>query len=579
MSKKVVCALAVLVALLLAGCARMPTSGPIQAGRGEATGDRKQPVQVFAQRPRDGWSPGQIVTGFLAAMANPDQGHEVAGSYLTPNIRSRWPSEDNPAVVVYEHDENFRLEIGRQDTVSVTATKTATISQRGQYRPAPQGATTHAVFRLQQVNHEWRIGSLPGHLMLSENDAVSAYEPFDLYYFSKDGRRLVPDSIVLPWAESDDWPNELIEQLFAGPTSAFAGAVTSAIPRRTRLEAAPTLDEKGVATVRLGGAASAVSGEARDKMVAQIVATLLQVQGVSRVRVQTSDKGTSESYGPEAHKRYDAGMAATNVRGYFIRQGKLFSVSTTTGTVEPLRGPFGVGDVAFRDPAISLDGRKAAGLSPDGDTLYVAPVDRKGPLVALYKGTRLSSPSWDRSGDLWVVENTSSGPRLLVFENGADKPQEVPAPGLHGLEVGAVRVAWGGVRMAIAATGGNHGQLLMGTIVRGRAGEDGDAAPQRLDEVRGVAPTLTDVGDVWWYDQQNLAVLGREQSDLRAAYIVASDGLSINVAPSISDLRSAAAAPGKPLLVADQAGSMWLSQPDEFNTTPLGHGHDPAYPG
>lgn len=577
MSRKPVYAVVVLVALLLAGCARIPTSGPVQAGRGQATGDRKQPVQVFAQPPRDGWSPSQIVTGFLAAMASPDQGHAVARSYLTPNIRNRWPSEDNPAVVVYAHDQNFRLEIGRQDTVSVTATKTATISQRGQYRPAAQGATTHAVFRMQQVGHEWRIGSLPGNLMLSETDTVSAYTPFDLYYFSKDGKRLVPDSIVLPSANSDDWLNELVEQLLAGPTSSFKTAVNSAIPADTRLEAAPTLDDKGVASVRLGGAASTVSGEARDKMIAQVAATLLQVQGVSRVSVQTGDTGSDTSYGPHAHKQYDAAMAAKDVRGYFVRKGKLLSVSTTSGKVKPLRGPFGTGEVAFRDPAISLDGRRAAALSPDGDTLYVGTVDKKGKVVALYKGTRLSAPSWDRSGDLWVVENARSGPRLLVFEGGADKPREVRAPGLHGLDVEGVRVAWDGVRMAIVATGGHHGQLLMGTIVRthGREG----AEPRRLDAVRGVAPTLSDVGDAYWYDQQNLAVLGREQSDLRAAYIVAADGLSINVAPSVSDLRSAAAAPGKPLLVGDQSGTMWLSQPDEFNTTALGHGHDPAYPG
>lgn len=565
---------AVLAAVaLLAGCASIPTSGPVQVGHGgHGDGQGQEPIQVFAQRPHPGWTPAQIVTGFLAAMASPDADHAVARSYLTPDIRENWPTGQSTAVVVYARDENFRLDIGRDNTVTVSAAQVATISNRREYRPSPQDATMHAVFRMQRVNGQWRIGSLPGNLLLDETDAVSGYVPFDLNFFSRGADVLVPDPVVLPASDSDEWAAELLRGLLAGPTPSMADGVTSAIPKGTSLDAQPVLDPDGTLNVALGGSASGLAGEARQRMVAEIVATLMRVDGVSRVRVQTDATQTAPAYRDSVYAPYDPSRVVRRLRGYFVRDGKLYSVDTSSADVEPLKGPFGTRAVRFKSPAVSLDATRAAAVSPSGHTLYVGPLDAAGKVEVLYHGTELSSPSWDRNGDLWVVDNGTGGPRVLVFRRGKGVPVTASAPDLAGADVSAVRLAWDGTRIAFVTSGGRAGQLLTGVVSRQRQAIG-------VHVVRPVAPSVTDANDVWWYDQRSLAVVGREQSDLMATYVATVDGLSITKASSVSDVSSVAAAPGQPLLISDSAGRLSVASPTEFSSTSAGRGTDPTYPG
>lgn len=558
---------------LLTGCVSIPTSGPVQVGHGDRGGGQgQQPIQVFAQRPHPGWTPAQIVTGFLAAMASPDADHAVARSYLTPDIRESWPTGQKTAVVIYARDENFRLDIGRDNTVTVSAAQVATISNRREYRPSRQDATMHAVFRMQRVKGQWRIGSLPGNLLLDETDAVAGYVPFDLYFFSQSAGVLVPDPIVLPAADSDEWAAQLLHGLLTGPTPSMADGVVSAIPKGTSLDAQPVLDSDGTLNVSLGGAASNVTGEARQRMIAEIVATLMRVDGVSQVRVQTDATQTAPAYRDSVYSSYDPSRVVRRLRGYFVRDGKLMSVETSSADVEPLKGPFGSGAVRFKKPAVSLDAGRVAAVSPSGRSLLVGPLDVPGKVELLYRGRSLSRPSWDRNGDLWVVDNGSGGPRVLVFRRGRGKPVTASAPGLAGHDVTSVRLAWDGTRIAFVTSGGPAGQLQTGVVSRQKQGIS-------VHAVHPVAPSVTDATDVWWYDQRSLAVVGREQSDLLATYVATVDGLSITKASSVSDVSSVAAAPGQPLLISDSSAKLSVASPTEFSSRSAGRGTDPTYPG
>lgn len=558
-------------ALLLAGCAQIPTSGPVQSGRrgGGEIDASEQPIQVFAQPPQKGWQPSQIVSGFLAAMASPENDHAVARSYLTPDIRDSWPTSEGPSVVVYGQ-EDFRLEAGRDNTVTMTATEIATITQQDEYRPSEVGATTQAVFRLQRVDGEWRIGSLPGHMLLNEND-IRSYEQFDLFFYANDADVFVPDPIVLPPTDPELWPRELLQRLLRGPTPTTAPGVRTAIPRGATLNAPPVLDDDGTLSVELGGAASSVTGRDRRRMVAQISATLLRGRGVSRVSIEAGGE-RDVVQDASAFAVYDPTRAVENLRGYFIRDGRLVAVNTASGDVKQLAGPFGTGAVEFTRPAVSLGGERVAAVSADEGGLWVGPTDTKGKAVQVYAGTRLSTPSWDRNGDLWVVDNTNSGARLLRFVDGKGEPQLVGAPGLEGLDVSSLKVAWGGVRVAFTASGGKSGHVLTGILDRSSSGVT-------LRNMRPVAPTLADVQDVWWYDRRTLAVAGKEQSDLRASYEISIDGLSLRKVSTVSDLSGIAAAAGMPLMVSDASGQIAIAQPDEFRYDRVGDGSQPTYPG
>ena len=82
--------LGVAVAAVVAGCAGIPTSGPVhEAGQLNGVGD--EPFsRIVAQGPAEGATPNAILTGFLAASASFDDDHLVARSFLTPDAARSW---------------------------------------------------------------------------------------------------------------------------------------------------------------------------------------------------------------------------------------------------------------------------------------------------------------------------------------------------------------------------------------------------------------------------------------------------------------------------------------------------------
>src|SRR5215471_14311463 len=83
---------ACLAVAALSGCATLPTRGqalPVkeaQAGLGQGT----DYPQLIPATPGKGWSPEQIVAGFLAASASFPQDHAFARLYLTPKSARTW---------------------------------------------------------------------------------------------------------------------------------------------------------------------------------------------------------------------------------------------------------------------------------------------------------------------------------------------------------------------------------------------------------------------------------------------------------------------------------------------------------
>ena len=103
--------LAALAALLVAalsatGCVSMPSGGAVLAYPvTQGTDAQNQPyVQIQPQPPGAGWTPQDIVQGFLTASANYGNYPQVARQYLTPAEQKAW----NPfwSAVVYKTGPN-----------------------------------------------------------------------------------------------------------------------------------------------------------------------------------------------------------------------------------------------------------------------------------------------------------------------------------------------------------------------------------------------------------------------------------------------------------------------------------------
>jgi len=108
MKRPVLAALAALIvaALTATGCVSVPTGGPvISYPVTQGTAAQNQPyVQVQPQPPGTGWSPTDIVTGFLTASASYGTYPQVVEQYLTPDEQKSW----NPSwsAVVYKNGPN-----------------------------------------------------------------------------------------------------------------------------------------------------------------------------------------------------------------------------------------------------------------------------------------------------------------------------------------------------------------------------------------------------------------------------------------------------------------------------------------
>ena len=117
-------ALAALVAATLSvtGCVSMPTGGPVQSypvTQG-AESQNQLYVQIKPQQPRPGWTPAQIVQGFLTASASFGNYSDIAREYLTPQEREVW----NPfwSAIVYKSGPTVKDPVYAPAKVKDTAT-------------------------------------------------------------------------------------------------------------------------------------------------------------------------------------------------------------------------------------------------------------------------------------------------------------------------------------------------------------------------------------------------------------------------------------------------------------------------
>jgi len=218
--------LAVLLAglLLVSGCATVPTKGAIRNSSREGLALDPGGVGVEAKPPREGAGPAAIVDGFLEAMSDSRRGFEQARLYMTAQAAAKWKPEVR--TVVYDQgDDQVNADA---DNFTLTATRIATIDDRGEWSPAPVLEKMSFTFKMQKVNGQWRVDSVPPGVLLGSNQVAIKLAPRDLYFFSRDRKTLIPDPVYL--AQNNLSPGQaatqLVQELLKGPTKRLGnGAV------------------------------------------------------------------------------------------------------------------------------------------------------------------------------------------------------------------------------------------------------------------------------------------------------------------------------------------------------------------
>jgi Lipoprotein LpqB beta-propeller domain/Sporulation and spore germination len=562
-----------LVALLclaaVTGCAAIPTSGPVRRGAavgGELADTR---VRVFAVPPRPGASPSEIVRGFLEASASSEgQAQRTARLYLSRSAQATW--RPDAGIVVYGNEDGFSFRATAPTAVVLTGPRIGDIDARGAYVGAPAGRTAQATYRLARDGGEWRIAALPDGLFLTRSELLREYRPVNLYFFDPTLTVLVPDPVFLP--ARTGLATALVEGLLDGPTDWLAPGVRSAFPTDTALQAPSVPVQDGEAQVDLGATALGATEAQRRAMSAQLVWTLRQVPEMTGVRITVAGApfvvaGQGDVQSRTQWQQYDPDGGPRAATAYWVDRGRGIAYDGERARAAP--GPLGEGRLGIRSLAVSLSGGTAAVVSADGTTLSTGAVRRGSAYVGKLAGVDLSPPSWDRQELVWVAQRRATGSSVwVVGENGP--PRRVDVPDLAGGQVRALRVARDGVRVGVVLRTPSTSRLLLGRIERTDA--------IRIAGLRALADQLVDVRDVAWETADRVVVLGREGAGPLQPWLLGIDGFGATPRLPIAGPASVAAAPGRPLLVGTEAGTVW-EQSSRVGWRQVGEGRLPVYPG
>jgi len=586
-----------LAAVLVSACATVPDSGSAQAGKAALTagGQGQDFLQLIAVPPKPGWSPKQIVAGFLAACASFANSHAIAREYLDPTVRDSWAPRRAVTVV------GAGLKVGQAhtfphiagaannqtDKVKAAGEKVATLSDTGQYRgttgsgsdPFKRATTSSSYqFKLYKIDGQWRINNPPDQLLITKADFQRVYAPRNLYYVASRAHVLVPDPVFVPLqATSSELAVKLVTALLRNPEGWLAHGVITAFPRGAKLLRVAIND--GVATIDLGGSAASATQPQLSAMTSQLVSTLAgpsygqsAIQSV-QLEINGHTRGSASASGGRSGLSVPREPADAPL--YSVTAGGAVQRRTASDPVaHSVPGEAGEGRVPMTSIAVSPRGSYVAGVSRSRKIVYYGAM-RPGAGLASWRpyGGSVTSLSWDVGGELWVA--ASNGVWLLVpGDNGKMKP--APAPGLglpnHSV-VSQLRVAPDGVRVAMIVHGplGQGSGLLLAAITRG---------PNDNVTLGPLVPIGTDLHDptqLTWYDANNLIALSRSKTPLQE--VAVNGGSSSALVPDPGTQSVTAAGPANPVVVGLAHGQM--AQESSLNGTWASRGgaSSPVYPG
>jgi hypothetical protein len=597
-------AVASAMALVAAGCATVPTNGPVQQVGSAQNGlsqeqEYSQPIPV---PPEQGWTPLQIVDGFLAASASFAGDHQVAKKYLDPAAQAAWhpgwavtvvsgapkvtPLGPLPKSVAGQTDERAE--------VKVTGRPVATITGTGQYQVYSGSAAQSYNFSLVSISGQWRIDNLPTSqgLLLTEADFQHVYQPRDLYFLSQRGNSLVPDPVFVPQqATNTDLATGLVKSLLQDPTGWLAGAAVTGFPPHSLPIGQVRIDGQN-AIVDLG-AEKGKPLKADQKQLQQIAAQLAWTLASGPAPVQSVELEVNNQpkrikgvlyQDPQTYQDWLPAQSA-GASLYFVSTNS--AVQTLSGA-----GPSGTqqagkvatvpGEAGSAAPpdlssiAISPDGGSLAGIGAGGAAVYFGSLSQGAELKEWQppSGSCLSV-SWDGRGDLWI---TTTGGLVWMLPPNGGSGSLVDVPVAPGADVTDFAVAPDGVRVVMIVHAGSGSSVEVGAITH--SGQV--ASVQGLPVTIGAGVSQPDA--VSWYGTDDVVVLAGPSASAQLYLVPLNGGPPTIIAtpgpgapesvtttsPEGSVAQIAIGLPGGKIMVSTDLGA--------FQPTRAA-GQAPAYPG
>lgn len=499
----------VLALVLLGGCVSLPTGGAVSTRPADGpVGEGAGTFDYTPAGPRKGAPPQNIVYDFLRAMEAAPQSTAVAREYLTDEARSRWFPERS--TLLYD-TQVLDASTGGEGAYVLRLDGTYRLDDRGTWlgRAGGDDGIDYGI-SLVRERGEWRIDNPPDSLLVTRQHFESRYQQYLLYFFDPTGEVLVPEPTYLPYGEQA--PATLVRRLLRGPHPRVEGVVRSYIPAGTEHALSVPVSEGGVVDVGLNRQLLQLSGEQRQRALAQLAWTLGQVTGVESLRVTVGGEplgipGAGNPISVSSFSEFDPAIHWASREVFGIQNSRVVALSAD---VDEVVGRFGADEYALRSIAVDLAGERVAGVSEDGTTVVLAPRGRtlgEAPppeeTRVVHTGTDVLRPSWNVFDELWLVDRTAGG--LEVSVAAGDRVGPVPAPGLARRDVTAFVVSRDGTRLVAAVNGQDGDHLEMMRVLRTQDGRvRGLTRPVELPLAQ---PGPDEIRDLAWRTPGGLAVL------------------------------------------------------------------------
>lgn len=462
-------AVALLVAI--AGCAAIPTSGPVTEVA-EDPGFGQSTVRYSPALPTDGAAPGDIVLGYLDAMLAYPSSTRTAAAFLTPAAADEWQRQagvtiyDDVQVATAPEDGRTRADSGATAEVTLDAVQSGRLDPQGRFET---GRGREGVeYRLTQVDGQWRIENPQPGLLVTDKFFDDYFRSFELYFFDRTAERLMPQPVHL--LVEDGLAAAVITALARGDGSE---QVQTFVPSLEDLRATVPVED-GVADV--GFTAGSRRAADVERLSAQVVWSLRQVPGVTRVRI---------SVGPTPVRPRDvAEQPITGWNEFGPSQGSEIAyvladnqVMTVEGaTVAAISGPWG--EDANGAVAVAVADDRIALVRANRNSVQIAALD--GAVQRTVNGAGFLEPVADVDGQFWLVDRQSAdGTRVRLVGTGV---RSISASALTGLDVRSIDISPGGARYVVTVGTGSDASVRVGRIIRDAKGAPTElAAPRRVD--------------------------------------------------------------------------------------------------
>ena len=450
-----------LVALILAGCTNLPTSGPVQVGVPLDVADDTL-VQYLPSGPTPGATQQEIIDGFIAAGAAAQDNYRVARSFLTEDFAAEW----NPLQESVVRGQTSAITLTGNASGFFTTDVVARITRGGLYSIEESGASQSFDFGFAQVNGEWRITKAPDAVFVTQSTFDSTYQAYTVYFYNATRTQFVPDVRYFPRA--GDPVTEVARAVIGGPTE-FLPHASTAFPEGATLVASPVDVVDGHALVDVSSDILDSSLTDQQAMLAEMQVSLDAISGISLVSLTvdrsllTITPGATARLSVEPTVSENPVVVADGSFGYLtgstvdsvgrlgerILELKPLSVSyhdTGVAAVGTANGVYFVGDSQFR----VADTRSTVDPQIDGSNAvwWVSPTDRSTIRVHTSGRSKVFDGPWNSRAEIVDIEisrddarlaigvATRGGPRLYVASIGRDAKGRIDSiSGFHQLPI------------------------------------------------------------------------------------------------------------------------------------------------